>query len=436
MLATFSKDVRTNMLSQIDELKPLFAKFGAGAMGDVLRREIKGIKRRPMATSAAPSHAHRHRRRITTHLRKAKRTYVLHQNESVNITNYKLPSLAIHDGIVSVDGEAQVRGTIDQSNRHIRWTRPVPGHGYEHGYVDVNNHGLSGQGVVLLSSNGALDSLPPTDSAAAKVVRFTASKPSVDVNGDITPINRSQMGHRSGSSWVPSQRNAPLRSMASKKDLRAASSMKTLRTAIVHTQQATKPLPLPVRIPGFELRTAATSPDDPYIDNEDTWDVLVDQTSWPNDTAAPTSPSKPLSMGQVAFATYHAGGGSHGLSIPIMQVPLLDQLLVDINKFYALMGDAQIDALYSSAVEVTSEGQQMGTIFLEKSALLHHLADKPAGVDELSSLFNVTFTNIGSAVTVPLLFQTLGIQLSSDFSSLTGAATEYSGGNRGGDGTR
>lgn len=438
MLATFSKDVRTNMLSQIDELKPLFAKFGAGAMGDVLRKEIKGIKRRPTAASASPSHIHSNRRRNVTNLRKARRTFALHQNENVNVSNYKLPSLSIHDGIVSVNGEAQARGAIDKSNRHIRWTRPVPGHGYEHGYVDVNHHGLAGNGVVLLSSSGNLESLPAADSAASKFVRFTASKPGIDVgiNNAASTTKRGQNEHRSGVSWAASPRNASLRSMPSKKELRAAASMKNLRTAISHTQQATKPQPLPVSIPGLELRAVAASPDDPYIDNEDSWDVLVDQASWPNDTPAPASASKPLAMGSVVFATYHTSGGAQGLPVPIVQVPLLDQLLVDINKFYSLMGDAQLDALYSSTVEVTSKGEQRGTIFLEKSALLHHLADKPAGVDELSSLFNVTFKNIGSDVTLPLLYQTLGVQLSSDFSSLTGAATEYSGANRGGDGTR
>ncbi|TFK65127.1 hypothetical protein BDN72DRAFT_209785 [Pluteus cervinus] len=410
MLSTFPKHVQTQMLSSLNELKPLFHKFGAATISDVLSKEIRGVTSRPISTPA-PRPTRRH---ITSHLRMAKRSYALHQTGSHNVQNYQLPLLSIHEGTVSLDGQAQSRAIIDKTDRSIRWTRPVAGHGYEHGFVNVNNHGLSGHGVIILSDNANLKKLPTHKSSAHKVVRFQAVKPNVNVDKPSRNLNHANMRNLHTSIHKPTPAATP---------------------SPVHAPTVKSP---PLKVPGLSLTSqavnAGTPVSDDYIDNEDYWDLILDKTVWPVNTKQ-TTISQPMPMGQVAFATYHAGG-SAGLSIPILSVPALDQLLIDINKSQYLAGAAPYDSLYDSMVEITSGALQMGTVYLTQASLLYALADKPTSGGTLPSLYNLTFKSIGSAVTLPLLFRTLAVQLSADFSSATGAATEYNTDNRGADGDR
>jgi hypothetical protein len=420
MLTKFPRHVQTNMLYHMNEIRPLFHKFGIACISDVLKKEIRGAKRRP---AAAPV-ARRNRRCVTSHLRKAKRTYTLHETGSHNVSNYQLPQLSIHEGVVSLDGEAQARGVVDKSDRTIRWTRGVPGHGYEHGYVEVNNHGLAGHGAVLLSQDPDLDKLPSKESAAHKVVRFQAAKPNVNVSKPTRVLDHANMDKAMAALYSKKTQ------ILSNSSHSSSISSPTPSTPIVQ--------PKPLNIPGLKVMTASASSTTPvnpdFIDNEDYWDLTLDQAVWAVNDKDKKGPSKPVPMGQVAFATYHAEGTS-GLSVPILTVPALDQLLNDINNAH-LKGQTQLDSLYSSMVEITADGLQMGTAYLDSAALLYQLADKPSGSTTLSSLLNVTFKGIGSSVTLPMLFRTLGVQLSADFSSAKGAATEYNASNRGGDGDR
>ena len=399
-----------SMLGHIKEIQPLFQKFGVATISDVLAQELKGVKRRPASASVAP----KTRRNVTSHLRAARRTYVLQETGSHNVRNYSLPVLSIHEGSVTLDGKTEPRALIDASDRAIRWTRPVPEHGYEHGFVDISKHGLSGHGVVALSSDPDLEKLPSQSSQDHKIVQFFAAKPNASVN-----VEKRELDHE--------------------KLIQTVSSVSKTATAVAQPS-AKLASAKPVSIPGLNLQSTSSvgaKADPPvnqdYIDNEDYWDMVLDQAVWPVGQPR-TSPVNPMPFGQVAFATYHAGGAT-GLSVPILMVPALDTLLEDINKS-KLSGQAQLDSLYSSMVEITSEGKQMGTIYLDSAAVLYELADKATEGGNLPSLFNLTFKSIGSSVTLPLLFRTLGVELSRDFSSALGSATEYDASNRGGDGDR
>jgi hypothetical protein len=119
-LALFSPQERTRMLYHIKELRPIFERFGAATMSEVLAKEIKGAKRRPMAVPPIKG------RKTACHLRKATRTYSLKETEPSDMEGYSLPVLAVHDGTVILDGLAQHRAVIEKDDRTIRWTRPVP----------------------------------------------------------------------------------------------------------------------------------------------------------------------------------------------------------------------------------------------------------------------------------------------------------------------
>ncbi|KAK7419301.1 hypothetical protein QQX98_003453 [Neonectria punicea] len=409
MLLTFPKHQRTAFLSHINELKPLFAKFGTDTISEVLDQELCGQVRRPASSTTVQRN--RKRRVITSHLRKARRTYVLHEIKSRNVSDYSLPVLSIHEGTVSLNGEAQHRAIVDSNDRTIRWTREVPEHGYEHGFVDVLNHGLAGNGVILLSDNPDSKKVPKSDKRP-KLINFQVAKPNVNVEAPSKTLDHGRM-------------NAVLKSV---KGSPAPFAAEDLTTASL------SPAP-PVQIPGLVLAAAGPEQIDPdYVDGEDYWDLTLDQDVWP-DKEVRTRPNTPVSLGQVAFATYHAGGHD-GLPVPIVTMPLLDQLCAEINAKH-LADQTQLSSLYSSIVEITSDGTQMGTIFLDSAALLYQLADKPDGSNELSSNLNVSFKNsLGSDVVLPILFRTLGVQLSFNFASAKGAALEYDASNRGGDGVR
>ncbi|KAH6880531.1 hypothetical protein B0T10DRAFT_609611 [Thelonectria olida] len=409
MLLTFPKHQRTALLYHIKELKPLFSKFGTDTISEVLNQELHGKVRR--SASSTKVQRTRKRRVLTSHLRKARRTYVMHEIKSQNVSDYNLPVLSIHEGTVSLNGEAQHRAIVDKNDRTIRWTREVPEHGYEHGYVDVLNHGLAGNGVILLSDNPDSKKVPKCEKGP-KLINFQVAKPNVNVEAPSKTLNHAKM-------------NATLKSVKPRPTPIAAESLNTERVSS----------PLPVQIPGLVLAANVPEQVDPdYVDGEDYWDLTLDQDVWPEKEVR-TRPNSPVSLGQVAFATYHSGGHD-GLPIPILTMPLLDQLCAEINAKH-LANQPQLSSLYSSIVEITSDGTQMGTIFLDSAALLHQLADKPDGSDELSSNLNVSFKNIlGSNIVLPILFRTLGVQLSFNFDSAKGAALEYDASNRGGDGVR
>jgi hypothetical protein len=170
--------------------------------------------------------------------------------------------------------------------------------------------------------------------------------------------------------------------------------------------------------------TPAASPlaDPGTIDHEDFYDVVVDTATWPANTTK-TAPTTPVSMGQVAMATYHSDGKG-GLSVPVIVVPTLDTLLADINK--AQPAGAQLAALYRSTVLVNKTGTLTGTVTFASAATVALLSDQ-APKDENAALptKNLTFAGIKSAVKIPVLYQSAAFSFSWDFNDISGAVYEF-----------
>ncbi|KAH8427634.1 uncharacterized protein LDX57_005345 [Aspergillus melleus] len=380
LLRTFPKHERIVLLNRIHELKPLFERFGAKTLSDVLDQELRGNRTGSTCDIATP----RKRRSAMPSLRRAKRAFALHRTGSFNVVNYELPILSLHEGVVCLDDEAQHRAIIESDDRTIRWTRHVPGHGYEHGFVRLHYLGLSGNGVILLSN----DSEPTASSASepgARLIQFLLAKPRSNPFG--SPHKLSQLSQTSHE-----------------------------RVAALHTNKA-------------QRYFAANSN---YIDGLDKWQLSIDRDIWAPKTDK-NSASAPMPLGEVAFASYHEG--QRGQSIPILTMPMLDQLCEDINKNY-LAGQNHLSSLYKSYVRMASNGLQQGTIILEHVALLQDLADKPAGSSEPPK-FNVSFKQkLGSSVVLPIFFRTLAVELSAGFDFARGAALEFDPSKRGGNGAR
>lgn len=417
------------MLKHIKELRPLFARFGADTISEALSQEIHGDT--PDRVLRGNEQQHVKGRTLTANLRAAKRSFVLHKADDTSVPDYHLPLLTVNDGNVLLDGVAQHRAAIDKDNKTVRWTRAIPGHGYEHGRMHVFNHGFAGNGAVLLSKDAQLADSSQDDS---QIIRFHAAKPNANLDGVTKPANN--RNHAQVAKFLKAQhiamQNGPTKTTSS-----VAAKVAPPRFDMPRPASAISNF---VNIPGLKVNAAVANPaiavPGDYIDNEDIWDLSMDKGIWEAKKPIPSiNPATTVSMGQVSFSTYHSGG-SNGIPVPILTMPLLDQLCSTINAKH-LANQPQLNSLYSSHVEITKNGTQMGVILLDAASLLYQLADKPDGKDEVTSLMNVTFkASLGSDIVMPLLFRTLSLEISANFGAIRGAALEYDNDHRGADGQR
>ncbi|KDR76297.1 hypothetical protein GALMADRAFT_140011 [Galerina marginata CBS 339.88] len=381
ILSTFSKKDRINLLKHIKELQPIFQKFGVSTMSDVLTQELQGEKRRAVAQ---PAHVRRKRISNVQHVR---RTFQLLPTGDESVPGYVLPSLALHEGVVLVDGKVQTRASIDPIARTIRWTRESAEHGHEHGYVELGDLGLSGCGAIILSDEGDLEHLPRR--GARKLVSFTVTKANVQIGKSSHTLD-----HRKVRKTHPTAQATPVQAPLPAKPLNR----------------------LPHSLVAVVTETGT-------IDGEDYYDLIVDNDTWAKGTDK-DDPTNPTTFGQVALATYHTSDdGATGLSVPIITVTHLDQLCDEINK--TRTADTQIGALYTSVTEQDTDGNLVGTITFDEAALIAELADK-ASDDAAAPTVALTFkTKLNSAFVLPILFKSLVVGFNWNFSALEGSAYEY-----------
>ncbi|MCJ1388432.1 hypothetical protein MMC18_001279 [Xylographa bjoerkii] len=408
LLSQCTRAQRIEMMQQIKELDPLFKKYGIATISAVLARELKGEKRRKVSRPLRP------RKKHASHLRQAKRTYRLVPVGEDAAQQYTvLPTLQIYEGVVRLNGVAEPRAVIDPDDLSIRWSRTLSHGEYEHGQAVMDNLGLTGSGVVLISSEAEPAELP--SGKGANLIPFKVVKANVLLKGG----TRNQLQHdqvanpTKGSIFRPS--SAP------------------------QAKGITDSLPLKHRVPGFHppsIQATApstgapvTSPappvsvneldsnDDPgTIDDEDYFSLTLDQSPWPAGTDV-TTPVQPVSFGQIAIATYHTDGAD-GFSYPIVTVPLLDQLCAAINA--ATTGPA-LGSLYSSYTSVDNDGNFMGIVDFDSANVVAALADS----NQTPQKMNLTYKNsLSSSIVLPILFRRLQFSLDWSWSNPTGVIYE------------
>ncbi|KAL6702405.1 hypothetical protein ACN47E_002188 [Coniothyrium glycines] len=428
VLATFPKQTQVQLLQSIKELRPLFARFGAETMSEALTQELHGNTpdRALMGRPQKPVKS----RTLTANLRNAKRSFVLHGDDDISDLNYRLPLVTINDGNVLLDGVAQHRATIDRDNKTVRWTRALPEKMFEHGRMHIFNHGFAGNGAILLSDDALSANVAQHK---ARVIRFHAAKPNASLDG--VPRAANHEHHTHVAKFLKAKHTFQKFTTIPTTDGREnGATIRVAKTTMAPMVSSS------VSIPGLEVNAAAPPPGiavpGDYIDNEDIWSLGMNKSIWEAKAPLPSiDRSNIVSLGQVSFSTYHSGG-ANGIPVPILTLPLLDQLCSEMNAKH-LKDKPQLGSLYSSHVEMTKNGTQMGVILVDAAALIYELADKPQGKQELDSLINLTFKkSIQSDIVLPLLFRTLSLELSANFGSIRGAALEYNNDHRGGDGQR
>lgn len=368
------------MLQNIKELKPLFQKFGVSAMSDVLEQELSGKQTR---THSKPVKAKKIRQTNISH---AKRTFnLLPSAQNATQQHQNLPQLSIHEGLVRLDNEVEPRATVDAANRTVQWSRKLPNGQYEHGYVELRDHGMSGAGAILVNQNADQATMPTSDNA--QIVPFNTVKANVTVSDSPVqaPLQHTQVSKK-GTLTCPHQTHLYLLLAGSDRySLTRLTSLEihksTGSTQFARTTKVTKyPPSVPtniigtnrncVKFDGFcrsDTRSAFGITSTHLIDGQDYYNMTLDRAVWPPGQTV-TSPSSPVTFGMVAFATYHSGGAG-GYSMGILTVPILDQLLAAINQIDgSTPGSTPLKCLYSSEITLDDDGNMMGDVKFDQAA--------------------------------------------------------------------
>jgi hypothetical protein len=169
------------------ELQTIHSRLNLELFGD-----HQAGKQRPISSSAvlpkisSPSHLIKimrdtpRARSNGAPLDKLERTFTLTPAGGEEIqSGYQLPELSVVDGYVLADGEPQLKCTINSGRRTFQWTRQLHSNSFEHGVLKVQPHGLSGRGVILLSS-----SPEPTEISGQQIYHFQAMKKNAEVEID------------------------------------------------------------------------------------------------------------------------------------------------------------------------------------------------------------------------------------------------------------
>ncbi|KAK4203359.1 hypothetical protein QBC40DRAFT_262471 [Triangularia verruculosa] len=352
------------MLHQIDELAPVFQKIGVPGVATLLRQELRDARRNRLGPPLGPVKRQHARRYQGVNCKDLERTWTLEARDSPltdkhGPRGYKLPVVNLHEGVLHLDHDIVPRVAFDTKGSMLRWSRALGGvQGYEHGLLNFTTHGLLGRGAVYISQHENPSDLPKT---CETVVPFVARK------------------------------------------------AKAVSLAVRSAVAAPAPVaPSPAADPGT-------------IDREDFYDVVVDAADWPANTTK-TSATQPLSMGQVAIATYHSDGKG-SLEVPVIVVPALDDLLGDINK--TRPAESQLGPLYQSTVLVNKKGTLTGTVTFTSSSTVALLSDQaPKTESDSLPVKNLTFSKLKSAVTIPILYQSAKFAFSWDYNDISGAVYE------------
>ncbi|GLA65152.1 hypothetical protein AtubIFM54640_006893 [Aspergillus tubingensis] len=108
-------------------------------------------------------------------------------------STYKLPEVSVIDGCILVEGKPQMRCKLNRHSRCFQWTRRVRENMFEHGVLSLYSHGLSGKGVVLLSTTDKPQNCPKQD-----VQAFEALPTSVAEDIELFQTKRQACGKRNG----------------------------------------------------------------------------------------------------------------------------------------------------------------------------------------------------------------------------------------------
>ncbi|KAM3083200.1 hypothetical protein ACMFMG_003860 [Clarireedia jacksonii] len=137
------------MLAQFKELQPLFERFGGSILADTLTGRLKDSYTRK--NSINPMNSPENNQNLLPAVEHLQRQWNLQDDGDQDLASsgIRLPSVSTCEGVIALDGAychaASVKGRI------IAWSREISGLGWEHGYFNLDQALMIGQGRVYYS---------------------------------------------------------------------------------------------------------------------------------------------------------------------------------------------------------------------------------------------------------------------------------------------
>jgi len=175
-LSGLSDSQKIHCLRENHELDSQFARIGTDGVTRVLRHELDHVT---SLKGAQP----RGRPPSAFNLLNAKKSYRLEpyggDNLDVPDYSYSLPRISLFEGVLRVDGQVQLNASIDNEKSEIQWNRQVSDKFFEHGCLNMFDHSLNGNGVVVINSLPFSSTISPSSGAqyARVVVKKDTPRP-------------------------------------------------------------------------------------------------------------------------------------------------------------------------------------------------------------------------------------------------------------------
>jgi hypothetical protein len=369
-IAQFGSSKRLEALKALPEAAPFFHVLGDGGVGAVLEKELQ--KGQLRLTNKPQLKANP----WNIPLNRVRRTWALQYTEDQKMMTPKgphdLPRISAFEGVLHINGNPIPTAQIDCLTGTISWLRPIDVGHFEHGILRIFEHGMAGDGIIILSPHQELGDLEQGQGLIRAPVRAVK--------------------------WQParSEKNGSIRSHPS---LSASSQTGTAAT-IYKTMSS--------------VSNVAGS--DPGDGTDDSYDMMIDLEPWAKDQSPPDKFSRPASFCSAQLGVQNIGG-EDGMNLPVINVPILDALREAINE----SGDGlEVEELYNSTLNLTGRSKPTGSVTVMNVPLIVDLADSYSPENP----FNLTFQQaLGSDIVLPMLFQEFHVELTEH--GLTGAAFAF-----------
>lgn len=408
MLRTVPVEDQTRMMMAFDELRPLFERFGIGAISDVLRAEVK------MESDKNSMRQYKTSRNKLTGPGNLALQYPPETIPGVDYSNLprSLPLVSVIDGTVHVDGEVCWRSAISNMKNEIRWCREMKSWAgdvvFEHGTLTVDPLLLSAQGELYYSEDAEGQELLPVGH-----IHYLAMGGELD--GPPSYDEAFAEGNRGPPAYVMY--------------------MATEGTARALPEEA--PAGSPGADHGGEEDPLFLPPDEtmPLLDPLQ-FNMIYDANRYKKNQVIP---GDPMPFGPINLAVGRKN--PQGLSTRVALLPNLDKLYDIITKKHVDSSLGKLSSFYNSVLALEADGRTKVSITMTPNGqeLLRRYRDKPKedgnDSDEEYSL-EWTFKNLQTDIKLGMLFASIELTLGPDGKTAMGTITEYNSDSETGEGQR
>lgn len=435
MLRTIPAEEQARMLLAFKELRPLFERFGIGAIADAVRAE---------AEEESEKHSMRLYKTKRNKLTGPGHGSFQYPPEEIVGFDYSgllapLPTVSVLEGVVFVNGVACERAAISNMKNEIRWMRNLsedassPTGPFEHGRLIVNTLTHAAEGDIVYSEDATaqrlldngfiqflamaedLSSLPSYEEALAAAVPVVVeeAQPSfamaaLELRAPPPEFRTTDAPVAIGMATADAVTAAPLGMAAEMAD--------AANTAVDNDPLFLPPQPL---IPSLRPMR---------------FNMVYDMNRLKKNQLAPTSTDDLATFGAIDLVTGRSAPTD--LTVRRAMLPALDSLHQIITAKFVNPELGQLGSFYTSAMGTDGEGRTTVSIKIVPTAqeLLSKYRDKRTEDDDSLAW---TFKKVlDTDVTLGMMFHTIEATIGPDGKMAMGVISEYSSDSDTGEGTK